>query len=135
MEEENVPKLNELSRDAILSKDDIKIVKVAAPLWGGFVYVKSLTGTERATLDDFYTTDDKLFQAGLLTLSVCDKDGKRLFKDNDVVAISEKSAAAIDQVFWSTHKLNKIGAREVEEIAKNLPAVRRGDSISNLPSS
>ncbi len=44
-----------LSKDAILAAKDTKLSgEISVPEWGGSVYVKTLTGTERDAFEDAY---------------------------------------------------------------------------------
>ena len=117
-----------LKRDDILQADDIKRELVPVPEWGGDVYVKGMTGAERDKFEGSLITmrgKDKQMnmaniRAKLASMTICDEKGKRLFNENDVQALSQKSAAALQRVFAVAQKLSGISDEDVEELAEEL---------------
>ena len=120
-----------LTKDQILSADDITIEVVDVSEWGGKVNVKSMTGSDRdkfemlivnAKVKDGELIRDAKFEhyrAKLCSLCMCGKDGELLFTQEDVTALGNKSAAAIQRVFNVASRLNKITPEDVEEVVKN----------------
>ena len=116
-----------LTRDQILQAKDIQTEEVAVPEWGGAVLVRGLTGEERdgyeASIMSLRGTDAQLnlrnARAKLVVKSVVDADGARLFSDQDVAALSNKSAAALQRVFEVAQRLSGLTANDVEELTKN----------------
>ena len=117
-----------LKRDDILQADDIKIELVQTPGWGGEVYVKGLNGAERDKFEGSLVImrgKDKQMnmtniRAKLASLTICDEKGKRLFNENDVQALSQKSAAELQRVFVVAQRLSGISDEDVEELAEEL---------------
>src|SRR5262245_43050975 len=107
-----------LTRDAILAADDLKRVWVDTPEWGGGVWVRLLTGTER----DKFESDNVRFsgsgkdrkgepnlaniRARLAVLCCCDEAGKRLFADADAEALGRKAGPVLDRIFDKAAALN-----------------------------
>lgn len=113
-----------LSRDNILTVDDLKREKVSVPEWGGYIFVRTMTGTERdqyesSVLGNNGKMDLKNIRAKLVVLTAVDEDGLRLFNDDDIEVLGAKSAAALDRVFSKAQTLNKISDDDIEELAKN----------------
>lgn len=120
-----------LSRDEILGADDLKREAVEVPEWGGSVYVRALTGTERDSFEesimDIKQTGKSVsakvilaaMRAKLCARCIVGENGERLFSDEDVEALGEKSAAALDRVFTVAQKLNAIGEGDIEELKGN----------------
>ena len=117
---------NLLSKDQILSADDLQTKDVYVKPWGGCVRIRTMTAHERDQFEQQILTnkggkkermDD--IRATLASLAVVDEDGKRLFTDKDVKALSKKSAAAMDQIFGEAQELNAVRDQDVEELAKN----------------
>lgn len=131
--------MSALKRSDILSAPDITVELVSVPEWGGDVYVKGMTGAERdkfeSSLIDTRAKSRSLnmanVRAKLVSLCACDEDGKRLFTDADVQALSEKSASALQRIFEVAQKLSGIGDADVEELAKGLEDNPFGDSSSD----
>jgi len=117
-----------LTRDDILQAKDIKIELVPTPGWGGEVYVKGLNGAERDKFEGsliIMRGKDKQMnmaniRAKLASMSICDEKGKRLFNENDVQALSQKSASELQRVFAVAQRLSGISDEDVEELAEEL---------------
>ena len=127
-----------LTRDAILSADDLRTLVVSVPEWGGDVTVRELTGTERdeyessvvRTDGDKVSVDARDMRAKLVVMSVVDEDGKRLFTVQDVKALGAKSAKALDRIMDVARSLSGIGNEALEAKGKDLPETTSGDSLS-----
>jgi hypothetical protein len=128
----------QLTRDDILQAQDITIEKVEVPEWGGEVFIKGLTGTER----DFFESTIVLFRgkaqqmnlqdvrARLASLTICDVDGNRLFTEQNVRALGEKSAAALQRVFRIAQRLSGLSNEDVLELTEGLKQSPLEDSAS-----
>ena len=119
--------MDSLNRDAILAANDVKVERVEVPEWGGHVFVRLLSGTER---DAFEQSNVKIkgkqsevnltnIRARLAVLCVCDETGARLFKDADATALGAKSGAVLDRIFDAASALNKIGKAQQEQAEGN----------------
>ena len=130
-----------LTRDAVLKASDLKRERVEVPEWSGHVYVQTMTGTER---DDYELSlmtepgeDGKREQdltnlrAKLCACTMVDKTGKLMFTVNDVVALGEKNAAALDRVYDAAQRLNRLRDKDVEELAKNSEKIPGENSSSD----
>jgi len=130
-------KLKILTRDAILGAEDLPRELVEVPEWGGCVYVRALTGTERdafeASVVEQRGKSTKMnlrnIRAKLVALTVVDEEGTRLFSDADVKLLGQKSAAALDKLFEVAQRLSGLRDEDVEELAKNSDGVLSEDSI------
>ena len=89
-----------LSRDAIKKAQDWKLEKVEVPEWGGDVYLRTLSGTERDLFEDGYA-DQKMknFRARFLALSLCDDNGERLYGDDEAAELGTKSSVVLNRLF------------------------------------
>lgn len=120
-----------LTRDQILKAADFKYAEIACPEWGGTVLIRSLTGTERDQFEaDTLTQRGKIqilnlrnVRARLVSLCIIsdrvENGGKRVFSDSDVLALGDKSAAALDRVFTEAMKLSGLTETDVKELAGN----------------
>ena len=116
---------NLLTKDQILSADDLTTKDVFVTPWGGTIRIRTMTASER---DHF---EQKMFSGGkkqarmddiratLVSIAVVGENGERMFSDKDVKALSKKSAAAMDQIFAEVQKLNAVSDEDVEDMAKN----------------
>ena len=111
-----------LDKASILSAHDTPIEKVNVPEWGGHVYVKVLSGAERDRFDQSVLdrhgkpTNLQGARARLAAITLCDKDGRRLFSDQEINQLADKSAAAIERVCEAAMKLNRMGEQLGESI-------------------
>jgi hypothetical protein len=128
-----------LNRDQILSAPDIVKELVSVPEWGGDVYVKGMTGAERDNYEASVVTirgkhrDFNLsnIRAKLVSASVCDEKGARLFTDADVKALGSKSSAALQRVFEVAQRLSGLTDAAVEELADALKNDQSDGSTSD----
>lgn len=127
-----------LTKDAILSANDLVTEDVDVPEWGGTVRVRSISGAERDAFEQaIVTRKGKSVQTNLanirakmVALCVVDEGGQRLFTDADVVALGRKSAAALDRVFSVAQRLAGLTDEDVDELAENLRPGQSDDSTS-----
>lgn len=111
-------------KNKIISTADIKTAPVEVPEWDCTLFVKTLTGTERAA---FFRKAEECRKnhaetdvvVHLVILTACDEHGVRLFNDADFAALSEKNVFAIDRVATAAGKLNGFDRDAVEDAKKN----------------
>src|SRR5258707_12795360 len=116
-----------LGRDAILKADALKTEDVPVPEWGGSVLVRELRGRERDEWEASLAVqrgqrmvpDVANMRAKLVARTVVGADGEPLFSQQDVAALGELSAAALDRVFEVASKLSGLEKDAGEEKAKN----------------
>lgn len=108
-----------LDRSAILAASDRKVEAVDVPEWNGRVFVRSLTAGDRSAWAAAMRDDAD--RAGLLMIAraVCDADGVRIFGDDDLDALAEKSTAAIDRLVDAVLRVNGMRPEQIEEIEGN----------------
>lgn len=125
-----------LTRDSILKADDLKKQLVEVPEWGGSVYVRTLTGTERDNFEQsIIEAPGKMnmanLRARLVSKVLVDDKGQRLFTNADAVELGTKSASALDRIFTIAQKMNGMSTADVEEMVKNSGAAPSGGSTSD----
>lgn len=116
-----------LTKKDILQAEDIEIRKVILPTWGGYVFVKTLTGQERDKLEeDVFSSGKRNLQnlrAKLVAMTVVDSDdptrAKLLFSLKDAEELGRKSAAELDKIFEVARKLAGMTRQDVSELAGN----------------
>lgn len=130
-----------LGREAILAASDAATEDVEVPEWGGTVRVRGLSGIER---DEFESSmlvkrgkhrDVSLLnaRAKLVSLSVVDDAGARVFSDRDVAELGNKSAAALTRVYEVASRLSGLSDEDVDELEGNSGAAPSGASTSDSP--
>ena len=125
-----------LTRDAILSAEDLHVEIVSVPEWGGDVTVRELTGSERDAYESSIvktngasvTVDARDMRAKLVAMSCIDEGGELLFTMKDVAALTKKSARALDRIVDVAKRISGIGDDAVKAAGKGLPEITSGDS-------
>ena len=138
------PMLVLLSRSDILLAKDLKHEDVPVPEWGGVVRVRGLKGVER---DEFESSivvtnpdgttrvESKAMRARLVSLTAVGENDVRLFNQEDVVTLGQKSAAALEKVFDVAMRLAGMSKDEVEKMGKDSEETTSDDSSSDSHSS
>lgn len=127
-----------LTKEQILRVKDIETRKVNVPEWGGDVMVRGMTGIERdqfeAKILDQSGKKTKVnlqnARARLVSITVVDDDGNRLFSENEIVLLGTKSATALSRVYDVAASLSGISDEDIEELLGNSEATTSGDSLS-----
>lgn len=128
-----------LTKDQILGAQDLSFEDVAVPEWGGTVRVKMLTGAERDAFEASTIirrgkrVDVNMVnvRARLVSLTVVDEKGGRLFSEGDVEALAKKSSAALNRVFEAARVLNGLTEEAAGEAEENFPPGQNVGSISD----
>lgn len=108
-----------MNKDQILNAADVTIVPVEIPEWGGTCHVRSLDGIGRAQFAALCVGKagdpaNARYMERLLVCTLCDEGGARLFDgtEEEVLALSLRSAGAITKLWNVTSPLNGIGTTE-----------------------
>ncbi len=128
-----------LNKAAILGAEDLKHEDVPVPQWGGTVRVRMMTGAERDEFRGAIANEEGKaapgqVSAALLVATCVDESGARLFAIEDMEALMEKSAAALDVLAEVAMRINGLGAKAVSDAAKNSASTQSDDSGSASPS-
>ena len=116
-----------LTKDQILGSDDRGHEDIDVPEWGGTIRVAAMTSGERDSFEASMldkkgkSSGDKLlnFRARFVAKCIVGEDGKRLFSDKDIIALSKKSAKPMSDVFDVCRSVNGMTEEDVEEIEGN----------------
>lgn len=114
-------------RDAIRDAVDLNRTAVEVPEWGQTLYVRSLTGQERESLE-LWMTDNKgpdekvnnlLLLTHLLVVTTVDAEGAPVFQPGDEEWLRAKNSKALLRLFEASAGLNGLGKEDQEELVKN----------------
>lgn len=127
-----------LGRAEILGADDRRFKEVEVPEWGGTVLLRAISGAERdsfeASIIERNGKDVEVnhinLRAKLVALSIVNPDGSRVFSDDDIKALGQKSAAALDRVFAAAQQLSGLSKADVKELAEGFGGAQGGGSTS-----
>lgn len=131
-----------LSKAQILEVDDRPETEVEVPEWGGVVFIRALSGTDRDSWEqsvlEQHGEDVQVNMAGarakLAALSIVDADGERMFSEDEIDELSKKSGRALDRIFSAARKLNGITKEDVDELVGKSEDPDGSDSPSGSPS-
>lgn len=115
-----------LTKEQILGAKDLVKEELEISEWGGMVTVRTLTGAERDLFEREVFIDGDVdkrnmenFRAKLVSLTLIDSEGNRMFSFDDLKALGSKSACALDKVFAVAQRLAGLRKEDVEELTKN----------------
>ena len=116
-----------LTREQILSAQDLGLLEVDVPEWGGTVKIKPLTSQERDAFEMQFGGSKKNkskayvnIRAKLLVKCIVDEKGQTIFMETDIEELGKKSAAATDRVFERAMSMAGLGEDDIKEMEKNL---------------
>ncbi len=113
--------MNLLSKENILAANDLPLECITVPEWGGEVMVRTMTGADRDAFEASLIGKEGRMEnvrARLVSLTLCDAAGARLFTDAEVATLGNKSARALDRVFTVAQRINGIGTDAVDAAKK-----------------
>ena len=127
-----------LTREQILTVDDMIKEEVPVQELGGTVLVKRLSGEERDRYEDsLYKQEGKKYKltvnnikARLAAYSIIDENGNRIFTEVDIAELGKKSAKALNRVADVCRKLSGFTDEDMNELTKNSEATTTEDSPS-----
>jgi len=124
-----------LTAQDILSAEDKELKNVAVPEWGGDIYLRTLSGSERDAFEaETFRQGNPNYRnlrARYLSLTITDENGKKLFDKNQIGSLGDKSASVLDRLFNISAKMNAVSDKDVKELLGNSEAAQSDDSISD----
>lgn len=134
--------LPDLTASAIIEKQDRVIKRIAVPEWGGAIYVRSMSSSEkekyiasvRRKVGKGRNASEEIVleesSAKLVQQTACDKRGVLLFSAAQVKVLAGKSAKAMQRVVDAAAELNGLDD-EAEAESKNDSARQTASGDSN----
>ena len=98
------------------------------PEWGTTIYVRVLTGEDRAKIQRAIDKDNGTLSAVIVQLSAVDEDGAQLFKKDNIPRLNRKNCLALERIVKKSHDINKLDEEEIEALEKNSDATTSGNS-------
>jgi len=126
-----------LTKDAIEKVADLQSESVEVPEWEGSVLVRGLTAADKDKLMEVASIDAPLgkrdadgnpiekevdisvYRLQVVARSLVDKDGQRLFGDDEIHLLGAKNSEAVERVFKVAQRLSKLRREDVEGYVKN----------------
>lgn len=112
-------------RDDIFAVNDRKIEPVQVPEWGKTLYVRSLSGAERDTMETALLNANRagtlkgLGRAIVAVAYGCDETGASIWTQEDAPALADKNANALERIRKAGDVLNKLDTSAEETLEKN----------------
>jgi hypothetical protein len=122
-----------LNKKAILAAKDSKIEgPIQVPEWGGDVYIRTISGSERDAFEDSYAEQKmKAFRVRFLVLTLCDDSGERLFEDKEADDLGKKSSVVINRLFDKAWQHNAFTQEAVDALGEGSSTAQKGGSTSS----
>lgn len=112
-----------LSKEQILKANDLKIIELDVPEWGGVVRIQTMTGTARQQFQEALNVPKgkmpKHMMEALLVATLIDDNGGPLFSVDDIAELAKKSSIAIQRVWEAAADLNGLTDKSVKALEKN----------------
>lgn len=112
-----------LTKDQILAADDLGLLEVDVPEWGGSVFIRVMSVGERDSYENDWMVNKSKgvdnFRSKFLQRVLCDEKGELLFTSDELPALAKKSAAVMGRLWEAAMRHNKLSDADVEELAKN----------------
>jgi len=112
-----------LTKEQILAADDMGLLELEVPEWGGSVHIRVMTAGERDSYENEWMVNKSKgvddFRAKFLQRVLCDDKGELLFTVEEIAKLSKKSARVVTKVWNAAMKHNALTDEDVEELAKN----------------
>jgi len=110
-----------LSRDVVHNINDEKYEVVYVDEWGGNVRLYVMNGRERLAIEErFMQADTPKLDVFIYLLALClkDENGQRIFLDDEVNKLGEKSSSVTSKLIAKCLELNGLSPAVKEEIKK-----------------
>lgn len=113
-------------RDDILARTVLPVETLYVPEWDAMVHIRTLTATEKTAFEigqlarNARDHDEtlRLLKVQLLSLTIVDEAGQRVFTDDDIEAIGRLHTLAVDRCFRVAQRLN-LEVGDIGELSKN----------------
>lgn len=113
-----------LTKEAILAAKDTNIHSFEVEEWSGTILMRTMSGAARDKFEQTiaHEEDGRVdnIRALLLSLCICDEEGKLLFPSAaDVEALGNKDGAVLDRLFKYAMGINGMNDGAVDDAEKN----------------
>jgi len=114
-----------LNKESIINAKDLQTVEVEVPEWGGSVLVRALSAGDRDEFTQWVTDKEgkinsRDFMTKLVSISLVDEEGNRLFSAEELIELNKKSSKAIDKLFKVVQTNSGMNDTSMDEAKDNL---------------
>lgn len=112
-----------LSKKDILTANDIKTKEFEVAEWGGSVCLRVISGSDRDKFEQA-VADKKIesIRSKFLVMTICDKDGEKLFTEEEWEELNKKASPVLTKVFDAAWELNAFSPAAVETLGNDSPS-------------
>ena len=112
-----------LSAVDILGADDRKLMEVSVEEWGGSVFLKVMSGTDRNEIERVWNENENQpsldMALQLLVITLVDADGNRLFTEEQTKGLIDKSSAVLQRLMMLSLRHNGMDQKSLDDALKN----------------
>ncbi len=113
-----------LTREQIVAADDLNLLEIAVPEWGGSVYCRVMSCGERDAYENDWVLNKNKgvenFRTKFLAKCLCNDKGDLLFPgDEGVQLLSKKSSKVLSRIWAKAMEHNALTEKDVDTLAKN----------------
>jgi hypothetical protein len=113
-----------LTKQQIIDADDMGLLEIKVPEWGGSVFCRVMSCGERDAYENDWVLNKSKgvenFRAKFLAKCLCDEAGDLLFPgDEGVQLLSKKSSKVLGRIWTKAMEHNALTDKDVEDLAKN----------------
>ena len=109
-----------LTKDQILSADDIKSAIVKVPEWGGEVRVRAMNASERDEFELKHIEKTlKDYRAYVASKCIVNDENQQVFSPQDIRELGKKSSAALSRVYNKATELSGFTEQDIEDLEKS----------------
>ena len=110
-------------REKVLAAKDSRKEKVTVPEWDCDLFIAGWTGKDRAFVQAIEREKDRLFVVKMLSVSLVDEDGARLFTDKDLGELSGKDGKVLERLAVQAIEFNRLGNDAINDEKKDSEAI------------
>ena len=101
-----------------------RVESIQVPEWDDTFYVREMSAGERDQFEAHQTEAKGLdkyrnFRARVVCLTLCDADGERLFRDDQVNDLAKLPSGGVVRVFEAACRINGLMEKDVSDLEKN----------------
>lgn len=112
-----------LTKQDILNADDLGLLEVPVKEWGGSIYIRVMSVTERDAYENEWVQNKhkgvENFRTKFLQKVICDDKGELLFTTpEEIAALGKKSAKVMARIWAKAMQHNALTEEDVQELGK-----------------
>lgn len=121
-----------LGRSAINEFRNREFMDFAVPEWDGTVRIRRMDVRDRLALADSVKREehDLMFMCRVVSLTVCDHNGQRVYKDEQIDDLLGLDLDPIRAIYKASMEFSKLRSADLEQAEKNSATSTSADSPS-----